>query len=150
MLEQHDYVLMRMDGLNLMFPRNQVLVVESMSSVCGDESHAAATGKLVLDNQELPVYALSKEFDLVSGLQGNQPFCVCFDTADISERYALACASVEQYTVPNSNAVQQLPAYMRMLHSPVRGMLRIDRELGLLCTVESMQAYLQQEESLGG
>ena len=99
MVEGLDYVLLRFDGINLALPRGEVLGVESCSSILRNETEAPAVGVVALGNQELPVYVLSGKLELLTGGPNNRRFCVCLDTSDSSERYAIACDVVEQLSL---------------------------------------------------
>lgn len=147
MIDETNFVLMRFDGLNLMFPSSDVQAVESLSNLRRDESHVPAMGVLTLDDQELPVFALSKKFGFMNDPQQDRRFCICLETQDSSDRYALACDRVEQYTASDDMPVQELPEFMRMSGSPIRAMVRVDNGLGLVCTAESMRIFVETGES---
>jgi hypothetical protein len=146
---ESNFVMLRFDGVNLAFPRGDVLTVESFSKVQQDESLVPAMGTLTWEEQELPVYVLSRNFDLLQDPQQRR-FCVCFVMPNLSERYVLACDTVEQYALPSDTAVQALPEFMRMPHSPVCSMFREGDNLALLSTAASMQGFVAAEESKDG
>lgn len=148
MIDEKNFVLMRFDDVKLIFPRSDVMTVESAANILRDESDVSTMGQLALDEEDLPVYALSKDFEFINDAQDDRRFCVCLETPEKSKQYALTCDIVEQYTVPSDMAVQVLPEFMRLLDSPIRGMIQIEKDLALECTAESMWAFVDSRECL--
>jgi len=91
MVDEQNFVLMRFDGVNLAFPSSNVLAVETLSKVRPDESHVPAVGILALDDQEFPVYALSKEFDCMNKPHEDRRLCVCLE---MPNKFGALCAGL--------------------------------------------------------
>lgn len=140
-----NFVMLRFDGIYLAFPSDDVLGVESFSSIRQDEIQVPAMGTLEWDDEELPVYGLSQEFNFLQDLQ-QRHFCVCLAMPDPSERYALVCETVEQYVMPDDTLMQDLPEFMQTLDSPVRSLFRLEDNLVLLCTAESLGSFIAISE----
>ena len=142
MSEKLSFVMLHFDGVDMAFPRNDVLGVTSASNVWHNETQKYAIGTLAWEEGELPVYALSKELDLLQSSQPRRRFSICLNTPDPGDRYALVCDSVELLGVLDGTLVLELPEFMRLRHSPVRGLFRIEDNLALVCTAESMRIFV--------
>ena len=140
-----NFVMLRFDGIYLAFPSDDVLGVESFSSIRQDEIQVPAMGTLEWEDEELPVYGLSREFNLLQDIHQRR-FCVCLAAADPSERYAMVCETVEQYVMPDDTLIQELPKFMQILDTPVRSLFRLEDNLVLLCTAESLGAFIAMSE----
>ncbi len=150
MSEKLNFVMLHFDGVDMAFPRDDVLGVTSVSSVWHNETQKPAMGTLAWKEGELPVYALSKEFDLLQSPQPQRRFSVCFTTPDPCDRYALVCDTVELFGAPDDTLVLELPEFMRLRYSPVRGLFRVGDNLALVCTAESMRTFVTMANKQDG
>ncbi|HEU0187136.1 MAG TPA: chemotaxis protein CheW [Gallionellaceae bacterium] len=132
--------VLRIQGLQLMFPQNEVRTLEAASDVDGNAPLPGSAGWINYLRQRWPVYCLSEQLVLQMEVPVERRACALFA---LNQGYlGLLCDDVAIMKQVNSQNFA-LPTIMRNAHTPIQSMLIQDGRLLCASSAQQLAAYLE-------
>lgn len=137
------YALLGFEGIELSFPQDQVLNINSIGDVQPSNTPHREVGCVSHNDSVMRVFALSADLQPKTVSTKEHRFCVSFHI-DGEPLFALTCDTVESLTIDKGASIQPLPELMKLDFTPIHWLLRHEEKLALLTDVGAMHAYLGQ------
>ncbi len=134
-----NFTKVNINGLSLLFPKDDVQKVEPISGIPIDEI-GFATGINEYQKRLLPIHVINSEFALIDRTSEQQQFVAYFETK--SQSLGLACDSVTSVRFESDYMLLELPEMMRLPNSPIQALLYADGYLHYVTAAEPLVDYL--------
>lgn len=132
--------VLRIQGLQLMFPQNEVRTLEAASDVDGSEPLPGSAGWINYLRQRWPVYCLSEQLLLQLDVPVERRTCALFA---LGQGYlGLLCDDVAIMKQVSSQSYA-LPTVMRNAHTPIQSLLMQDGQLLCVSSAQQLAAYIE-------
>jgi hypothetical protein len=134
--------VLKIGGLDLLFQQSDVRALESASSVDGNASSAGSVGWISYMRQRWPVYCLSDQLDLLSGMPPSRRTCALL--ALKTGYVGMLCDDV---TIIKQTAGQcyEVPVAMKSADTPVVGLLPSGGKLLCFSDPNRLAAYIERQ-----
>ena len=116
--------LLKISGLRLVLPQNEIIALEARTAVDAHDAGPLSVGWLQHAQQRWPVYCLSADLSLLTAVPVERRACVLLGTEDGCVGVLCDDVSIEQ----SLNQRQKLPPAMRVLDTPVLGLIELDED----------------------
>jgi hypothetical protein len=135
-------VALKIDGLELLFRQSDIRALESASEVDGNDPGEGSIGWVGYMRQRWPVYCLSNQLELLSGMPPSRRTCalLALDTG----YFGMLC---DDATILKRVAeqVHEVPVAMKNADTPILGLLPAGDKLLCISAPNHLAAYIARQ-----
>lgn len=135
-------VVLKIGGLDLMFPQSDIRALESASDVDTSTPMQASTGWIGYLRQRWPVYCLSDQLDLLDLVPASRRTCALLATTD--GYIGILCDDVSTLKQVAGKR-HELPTAMKRVGTPILELLPCGGKLLCVSHPDSLSAYIEQQ-----
>ena len=137
----HLYILLRIEGIYLFIPQDDVVLVEIIADVHKIPSSQGEVGWFLGHGLESPVFCLANDLSFLSEVPNNCEYFILLK-AD-PQPLGITCDYVENINTKREPLnMQDVPMSMRMPNSPLKQLAFYQDTMAIVCTGEALVKYL--------
>jgi len=128
-----------------MFPQDQVLSIELTHEVSLSDDVPGSIGTIKITDLACPVFALTKDFELLPNLPDNYHYCIGIYTEKMN--FALACEMATSCKLGDSDGPMPTPIAdcMRLPETPLSSLTIYNDKLAMISSAERFVTYLENK-----